>query len=241
MWVKLDDDFYVHPKVVMAGPEAAYLYVAGLCFCGKHLTDGVIPKAMVPTLANHRKPLDLAATLVKVRLWVDDGDNYIVNGYHDYNPPAAKVKAQREADRDRKAAGFGTGDFPNGTDADSESVPAGKLSEGDRKKRVLIPYPSLGTTDVVPKRAKRGSTVPDDFTVTIPMRQWADDTVPSVNIDTQTAQFLDYHAAKGSTFKDWQAAWRTWMRRSAEYAKAGRVSVRKPGRVEQSWSALGDG
>ena len=35
----------------------------------------------------------------------------------------------------------------------------------------------------------------------------------------EQAQFEDYHCANGSTFKDWQAALRTWLRNSAKFAR----------------------
>lgn len=30
-------------------------------------------------------------------------------------------------------------------------------------------------------------------------------------------QFIDYHTARGSTMKDWRAAWRTWMRNATKF------------------------
>ena len=51
-WVKIDDHFSDHPKVVQAGPEAAWLYICGLCYCAKYLTDGFIPKRQVKRLAD---------------------------------------------------------------------------------------------------------------------------------------------------------------------------------------------
>ena len=35
----------------------------------------------------------------------------------------------------------------------------------------------------------------------------------------EVAKFLDHHRAKGSTFADWTAAWRTWQRNAVEFAK----------------------
>jgi hypothetical protein len=32
--------------------------------------------------------------------------------------------------------------------------------------------------------------------------------------------FLDHHRAKGSTFKDWAAAWRTWIKRGAKFRRS---------------------
>lgn len=37
-------------------------------------------------------------------------------------------------------------------------------------------------------------------------------------IDHEADRFRDYHLAKGSTFKDWDAAWRTWLGNAARFS-----------------------
>jgi hypothetical protein len=50
-WVRLDDQFADHPKVTTAGPLAGWLYVCGLLYAARYLTDGFIPTAHVARLA----------------------------------------------------------------------------------------------------------------------------------------------------------------------------------------------
>lgn len=47
-----------------------------------------------------------------------------------------------------------------------------------------------------------------------------------LNLADEQAAFEDHHAANGSTFKDWQAALRTWLRNAARFAR--RDAVRSP-------------
>lgn len=77
---------------------------------------------------------------------------------------------------------------------------------------------------------KRGTTLPEDFAVSDGMRVWAATEIPLVDVVPQTAKFRDFHTAKGSTFKDWTAAWRTWMRNAQTFAERdGRgVAVQRP-------------
>ena len=37
-------------------------------------------------------------------------------------------------------------------------------------------------------------------------------------ISNEADKFRDYHLARGSKFKDWNAAWRTWLRNSRQFA-----------------------
>ncbi|MER6830906.1 hypothetical protein ABT352_33270 [Streptosporangium sp. NPDC000563] len=69
-----------------------------------------------------------------------------------------------------------------------------------------------------PKPTARATAAPDDLPVTFEMRAWAKSKGIAVNLDDETEQFLDFHRAKGSKFKDWLAAWRTWMRNTVKFA-----------------------
>lgn len=102
-WVKLDDQFFSHPKVLTAGGDAALLYLAGLCYCQAHLTDGVIPAVAVPRLTDRRNSLKLAEKLIESRLWERHDQGYLVHDYHDHNDESEKVKAKRAATKNRVA------------------------------------------------------------------------------------------------------------------------------------------
>lgn len=102
MWVKLDDGFTEHIKLERAGPLAGWLHVCALCYCARQLSDGRIPKSKALRLADVPKPSALAAKLVEVGLWEEDGEDYVVHDYHDWNPTAAE-----EIDKRRKRAEAG--------------------------------------------------------------------------------------------------------------------------------------
>jgi len=102
-WVKIDDQFSDHPKVIEAGPLASWLYVCGLTYCGRYLTDGWIPKGQLRKLADVDNAQELADKLVAVGLWdvVDGG--YNVHDFLIYNPSGKQVKAKRDANARRQA------------------------------------------------------------------------------------------------------------------------------------------
>lgn len=102
-WVRLDDGFYDHPKIERVGPAAAWLHVCALCYCARHLTDGVIPVSKVTRLADVKQPLKLAESLVEAGVWLDEGDSYRIHDYHDYQPTRAETLAKQETDRLEKS------------------------------------------------------------------------------------------------------------------------------------------
>ena len=100
-WLKLDDQFFDHPKVVQAGRDAAWLHIAGMLYCARYLTDGFIPQGMVRRLTDVDRPEECAHTLVAVRLWEEAQGGYLVHDYLHYNPSRAKSEKDAEAARDR--------------------------------------------------------------------------------------------------------------------------------------------
>ena len=96
-WTKIDDQFYDHPKVVAAGPLGIALFVCGLSYCSRHLTDGFISVVQVRRLIDIDNPGDVAERLVSVGLWERRDGGYQVHDYLEYNPSRAKVKAIRQA------------------------------------------------------------------------------------------------------------------------------------------------
>ena len=100
-WVKLDDAFTENPKVRPLSDRAFRLYVAGLCHCGSHLTDGLIERHKVGALLPKvTKPM--VQELIDACLWLEHADGYEVKDYLKYNPTREQVMREREAAAERK-------------------------------------------------------------------------------------------------------------------------------------------
>jgi hypothetical protein len=56
-----------------------------------------------------------------------------------------------------------------------------------------------------------------DFSMTDAMKEWAEKTVPMVNVEKETEKFKDYWRARGKLMHDWQACWRTWMNKVSNF------------------------
>jgi len=78
------------------------------------------------------------------------------------------------------------------------------------------------------KRATQATQIPEDFEPSTKLIQWAQANTPAVDPWAEAGKFVDYHRAKGSTFKDHQAAFRNWLRKAAEFQQE-----RKPSKGEE--------
>lgn len=113
-WVKLDDGFSMHPKVVGLSLEARWAYVEALCYAAKYETDGVVP-ATVAANGHVRQEL-LAAGL-----WENGPASVVIHDYLVYNPSREHKQSTRDSRRlagaigaatryaDSKGEGYGSG------------------------------------------------------------------------------------------------------------------------------------
>lgn len=141
VWAKLDDGFPDHPKVLAAGPLAAWLYVCGLAYAARLLTDGFIPTVQVGRLAALQGAEDLAGRLVSVGLWERVDGGYRVHDYLDWNTPASHIKRDRAAAAERMRR-LRSGDTPAPAPAGSAAVrPNTARTNGERSGEVRQPTP----------------------------------------------------------------------------------------------------
>jgi hypothetical protein len=108
-WVRVDDRALLHPKLLAAGPDGVTLWLAGLCYCNAHHTDGFITKSAVGALYpsdewTRSRQLRAAKRLVELGAWHDEGDSWRVHGYAEYQEEALRenVAERREYERERK-------------------------------------------------------------------------------------------------------------------------------------------
>lgn len=97
-WLKIDDQFPHHPKLVSISIPARWAYMEGLCYCAQYLTDGFIADGQARLIASPK----VRAELLEAVLWHEVKGGISVHDYLDYNPTKAQVMAEREAARKRK-------------------------------------------------------------------------------------------------------------------------------------------
>ncbi len=105
-WVKLDDQYFFHPKIILAGRDARDLHLAGLAYCAGQLTNGRIDResllllgamSMIPPAVLHAS----AERLVEVGLWEETENGWQVHDYLEYNPTRETVTTKRAESRER--------------------------------------------------------------------------------------------------------------------------------------------
>lgn len=118
---------------------------------------------------------------------------------------------EKQTDVQRTFNGRSTDDerTSNHTDTDTDTEKEGE--------RVTAPV-----ADATPpaKPAKRKTRIPEPFVVDDAMRVWASENAGGVDLERETAKFVDHFASRGGTMLDWRRAWQNWLRRSVEFQAA---------------------
>ncbi len=236
-WVKIDDQFTDHPKIVAAGPLAGWLYVAGLCYSARYLTDGFIPRAQVRKLVDVDEVTPLVTALVTAGLWRESQGGYAIHHYLEYNPPAEKVKAERAANAKRQAKYKET--RRNGGEASIYNAVSNGVSNAASNgvtTAVPSPSPSPSTSSLrsevvssapqadaptrsVPKPPK-GTRLTEPYVPDEDDQQWVRSRYPaSLDWQYETEKFNDYWSSQPGqkgVKTHWRGTWRNWMRSAWE-------------------------
>lgn len=244
-WVKMSDDYYDNPKLAAAGPLAELLWARSIAWSNRNKQNGKVPRATARSLGAFAEDFGstwqlLAAALETANLWHPIGEGWEIHDYLDYQRSAAQIRELTEArsEAGRKGAegrwGSEVGVVPaepveESVDLATECQPDGNShgtpedkADGqaiaDSQSQSLSQSNSHVPTVLAAKAAKKRATgVPTEFVVTDGLRSWAGSRGIVFDLNRQTEAFLDWHRAKGSTMRDWEAAWRTWMTKAQDF------------------------
>lgn len=91
-WVKVDDHFPEHPKVLDVGPLAEALWLRALCYANRYRTDGVIPAGFVRRMPDLDGSAE-AERLVSAGLWDQSETGYIIHDYLEHQQSSGQIEA----------------------------------------------------------------------------------------------------------------------------------------------------
>lgn len=100
----------------------------------------------------------------------------------------------------------------------------------------LVPKAETRDPDPPPKQ-RRASAIPSNWVPSDEnIKHAISKNLTHEEIKNEADQFRDFHLAKGTTFKDWDAGWRTWVRNSIKFRNRGVAGNQGTGRFGQGGS-----
>jgi len=91
-WVRLDDGFYEHPKLLGIPRATRWVWVAGLGYSARFHQDGLVPAISLARLEGNARE---AAQLVDAGLWVPDEHGWRIHDYAQYQPMNGELSRKR--------------------------------------------------------------------------------------------------------------------------------------------------
>ena len=93
-WVKLDTDFWTHPKILAAGEKLAIKHLRAMCWSAAHGTSGTIPKSIRLQFGIY--PTEIQR-LLRLNLWEERDENaWRIHDWEIYNPSGDQAKQDRD-------------------------------------------------------------------------------------------------------------------------------------------------
>jgi len=179
-WIKVDDHYNEHRKFMECGPLGHALWLAGMAYCNRNLTDGYVPWSAARQLLSweyleppdddgRRRRVTISITsgmsgddvdadyvirlLVACGLWDEVAGGYIVHDYDQYQP----TKAQVESDRAAKVAAGQAGGQASARARGQAGATAGGQAQSNP---VPVPVPILRSTTPSGFREARATKPP---------------------------------------------------------------------------------
>jgi hypothetical protein len=226
-WVRFDDGFPEHPKVLAAGPLGMALQVAAVCYCNRALTDGFVHRSKAPILldldglADWR---DVVAALEKAGMWrpvTEPQPGWLIHDYLDFQGSRSKVLADRTEARERMRR-----NRSQDVQANNGRTPPEVRDGFDGSSKTPTPTPQRtevpSELPVSRARAKRAVALPDTWEPNGGHRRIAAER--RLDIALEVDRMRDWAKANGAVKKDWDATFRNWLRNDR------RTPASRPGR-----------
>ena len=235
-WFKVDDGFYDHPKFLEVPNAAVGLWVKAGAWCGRHLTDGLIPAAQIKLFKG--TPAQVKA-LTSARIWVEtqteNGSKaYRFNDWNEYQPTREQKLKERadaaERQRKKRERKRPEQQEPENVTRDSHVTGARDSHEShtnlSQHPDPSRPDPTLITTDVVieeggkpevePEKPKRANArlLPENWEPSEKVKKDLAAQFPTYDLERILRRFHDYWHSQpvGKAKKrDWDRTFRNWV------------------------------
>jgi len=138
-WVRVDDKFPRHPKVIGLCAQSAALWMAACCWCSEFETDGALPAAAVPHLSWYTP--EGVEGLERAGLWRKTETGWQIHDYLKFNPS----RRDKQEKRDREQARF----LRSKRGQSAEVLPA--ETQQSARLPIPLPHPLLKEPPIVPQ------------------------------------------------------------------------------------------
>ena len=190
--------------------HGAYTLLLDSCYDRERFPT--LEEALEWTWASSTEEIDAVKFVLSRFFRVNEEGRYVqeriqeeIETYHKNAETNKRIAIERETKRKQ-----------SGTKRDSNSTKREPtVDDSDTNLHLTINHKPRTKKNIV--KDSRATALPEDFYPDETGVEYAADR--GVDLKTQLEQFKNFHTAKGSTYKNWQAAWRTWVGNAVSFGK----------------------
>ena len=208
LYAKIDIGFDEHDKIYPLSDAAFRALVEATLYARRQLTDGFLAERLAVKRWGSEVLDELSTNDPERPSLVRIEGGWQIHDFAEHQTTREEIETLTEARRNAGRRG-------------------GQASAQAKRKQVLEQTsskfnPETETETFSSKELKRGTRVPDSFSISEEMRSWAADNAPLVDLDKKLDAWKDYWRAvpgKAGVKLDWVATWRNGMLKQQEFAQ----------------------
>lgn len=210
MWIKLDDGFATHPKIITAGHEALAVQIRAICYASQNGTDGFLPIRSIPLfLEGVSRDINWREHMVKHGLWDETPPGYTIHDFLEWNCSQKEyVKRQKKLSHAGKKGmkSRWSKHYPIIT-----NLITGVISDPVTSPSISISSSSLlpKGEKIVKKRGNGAREIQETDAPTEKHREFA--RTLGIDLGPEWGKFKNYCKAHGKKYCDFEAAFRNWL------------------------------
>lgn len=230
LFAKLELDYADHPKIAPLSDAAFRMHIEMILYSRKYETDGII-KNRIANRMGLRWDTDVLTELATndenspSLIKLENGD-YLINGYADVQETKAEIAARRAKNAQNGAKG--------GRPKKTQSVIGSVTESGTQTKAETETETEVkreGANKPPTPAKKRGARITADWLPQQETIQKLTQEFPHIDQKLEHRKFIDHWLAESgakASKLDWEATYRNWIRRSAEYNPAPLTNAPSP-------------
>jgi hypothetical protein len=216
LWIKLQADIVEHPKFIGLSPAAKWAFIEMMIYAQRNLSDGFIDGRVLRAKWSDDVIDELLNNDKETPSLTSVDDVYQIHNYAKYQRSRAQVEELIDTRQRNGSLGGQASAMQRASKSEAQVKQSASKSEANE---VAKEYPDTDTdTDKgVVVKPTRKTQLQRGWKPSPAGYDYAKTKAPGMNIEASLEEFEDYNLRHNRTNADWDAAWRTWVRKAVEF------------------------
>ena len=213
LWAKIALNMADNPKVIGLSDAAFRAFIEGILYSRQHLTDGYLDARVVAKRWGIEVAEELTGNDASNPSWVAVEGGFEIHHFCEYQLTSEDLQKQRELQRQK---GIKSGEARRAK-IEQKRTEVEPAVEPNANRNELETETESETEKFEVVKPTRKTQLQKGWKPTPAGYEYAREKAPGMNIDTALEDFQDYNLRNSRTNADWDAAWRTWVRKAVEF------------------------